>query len=149
MPHGLQASLTPLRFEDGAITERRGRRTVGCPQVRDESGRPLLYLLNFYLPRFLDHPLEEKLVTIVHELWHISPRMDGDLRRHAGRCYAHGARQSDYDEHAARLARDWLASSPPAGVYEWLEATFDELAATHGGVVGKRYRAPKLTVLAA
>ena len=30
---------------------------------------------------FLDQTFEEKLVTVFHELYHISPAFDGDLRR--------------------------------------------------------------------
>ncbi|TWT46574.1 hypothetical protein [Botrimarina hoheduenensis] len=149
VPHGLQASLTPLRFRDGAITERRGRRVYGCPRVLGDDGRELLYLLNFYLPRFLDHALEEKLTTIVHELWHVSPAMDGDLRRHDGRCYAHGHSQQDYDAHAAGLAKRWLSADPPTGVYAFLEVNFEELVQEHGGVSGRRFRVPRLAPLAA
>jgi len=147
VPHGLQASLTPMRFENGATTKRVRGRVYGCSRLVDESGRELLYLLNFYLPRFQDGPLEEKLTTIVHELWHISPAMDGDLRRHAGRCYAHGASQKQFDAHAASLARRWLAGDPPHGLWSFLERTFDELDAEHGAVRGDRYRAPRLVRL--
>src|SRR5262245_3155456 len=71
--HGLQASLTPLRFVGGSkVTERRGQRWT-IQRVLDHSGREMLYLLSFYLPRFLDLPLLEKLRTVFHELWHISP----------------------------------------------------------------------------
>ncbi|MEM9186972.1 MAG: hypothetical protein AAGB00_10795 [Planctomycetota bacterium] len=148
-PHGLQASLTPLRFEGGAEVKRvRGRRMV-CQRPIDGSGRDYLYLLQFYLPRFQNHPLEEKLVTIVHELWHISPAMDGDLRRHGGRCYVHGSSQREYDEQAARLARAWLAADPPEGLYDWLDRDFRTLATEHGGVSGARFPAPRLVALGA
>ncbi|MEO0529325.1 MAG: hypothetical protein AAF266_01980 [Planctomycetota bacterium] len=147
--HGLQASLTPLRFEHGAETGRiRGRR-YACPRVVDRHGRECLYVLNFYLPRFFDHPLEERLTTVVHELWHIGPAMDGDIRRHEGRCYAHGPSQKGFDEHAARLARQWLAADPPNELFELLEASFDELLATHGGVIGAKYATPKMMPLGA
>ncbi|MEM6798043.1 MAG: hypothetical protein AAF589_00885 [Planctomycetota bacterium] len=149
VPHGLQASLTPLRFEGGALTKRiRGREFI-CQRLVDGSGRDYLYLLQFYLPRFLDHALEEKLTTIVHELWHISPEMDGDLRRHEGRCYVHGASQQAFDEQAARIGREWLMRDPPAGLYEWLTVDFRTLAAEHGGVSGQRFRTPKLAPLPA
>lgn len=142
--HGLQASLTPLRFEGGADTKRiRGQRMT-CQRPVDGTGRDYLYLLQFYAPRFLNHPLEEKLVTIVHELWHISPAMDGDLRRHEGRCYVHGASQREYDAQAARLAGAWLAADPPEALYEWLDRDFRTLAAEHGGVTGAKFPAPKL-----
>ena len=89
----LRLWLTPLRFEGGRLTSvrRTGRWTI--ERLYDEAGREMLYLLSFYLPRFLEHPLREKLATVVHELWHIGPGFDGDLRRHPGRCYAHSHSQ--------------------------------------------------------
>jgi hypothetical protein len=143
-PHGVFATLTPLRFAEGREHDiRRGRRYRIVPLV-DAGGREFLYLLSFYLPRFLDLPLEAKLSTIVHELWHIGPRFDGDLRRHAGRCYAHGRSQRQYDAAMDRLAQEWLAANPPEHRYEFLSCTFDELSAEHGGVWGARWPLPRL-----
>ena len=77
-PFGLQASLTPLRFKAGALeTIRRGRRYRVQPVV-DRNGREMLYLLSFYLPRFLDQSFAEKIATVCHELWHIGPEFDGE-----------------------------------------------------------------------
>ncbi|QDU91165.1 hypothetical protein Pla175_45850 [Pirellulimonas nuda] len=142
--HGIQASLTPLRFEAGStIGAVRGRK-YQCQRIVNPSGVECLYLLNFYLPRFLDLPFEEKLITIVHELWHVGPLFDGDLRRHEGRCYAHGASQQAFDAHAAGLARGWLALDPPESLYAFLTLSFAELVAEFGVVRGDRYPAPKL-----
>ncbi len=148
VPHGLQASLTPLRVEGGATTGTvRGRR-YACSQVVNRQGNESLYVLNFYCPRFFDHALEEKLTTVTHELWHISPEMDGDIRRHEGRCFAHGHSQEEYNTHAAALAREWLASNPPAGLIDFLDQSFAELVASHGRVVGDRYPVAKLIKVA-
>ncbi|HMP05977.1 MAG TPA: hypothetical protein PJ982_06485 [Lacipirellulaceae bacterium] len=142
--HGVFATLTPLRFAGGAaIHVRRGRR-YRIPPLVDPAGRELLYLLNFYLPRFLDLSLEAKLSTVVHELWHIGPQFDGDLRRHAGRCYAHGPSQHVYDAAMDRLAQQWLAADPPEHLYEFLTFRHDELAAAHGGIRGQRWPTPRL-----
>jgi hypothetical protein len=143
-PHGVFATLTPMRFAEGAtVAVRRGRRWRIEPLV-DAAGREYLYLLSFYMPRFLDLPLEAKLSTIAHELWHIGPRFDGDLRRHEGRCYAHGRSQRAYDAAMDRLAQQWLAASPPDHLYGFLSANFDELQAEHGRVVGDRWPTPRL-----
>ena len=142
--HGMYASLTPLRFEGGREeTVRRGRKWR-IERVVDEAGREMLYLLSFYLPRFLDLGFREKLITVVHELWHISPRFDGDVRRYAGRCYAHSGSQKRYDVQADRLAQRWLALDPPGPVYEFLRYDFRGLVAHHGRVFGRRIPAPKL-----
>ncbi len=142
--HGVFATLTPLRFAGGETHKLvRGRRHRIQP-LTDGAGLEFLYLLNFYLPRFMNLPLEEKLSTIVHELWHIGPRFDGDLRRHAGRCYAHGHSQKAYDSLMDRITQQWLAADPPHHLYEFLESDFDELGAEHDGVRGERWPIPRV-----
>jgi hypothetical protein len=144
-PYGVFAMLTPLRFAAGRLHQTRGGRRYRVQPVVDAEGREFLYLVNFYLPRFQDLPLEEKLSTLLHELWHIGPQFDGDLRRHAGRYYAHGPSQRQYDAAMDRLAQRWLAANPPAHLYEFLALPFDALQAEHGRVRGQRWPAPKLT----
>ena len=142
--HGMQASLTPLRFAEGATIEVRRRRRYACPRLFRPDGAEYLYLLNFYLPRFQNQPFEEKLTTVAHELWHIGSNFDGDLRRHEGRCYAHGSSQAAFDAHAAGLVRQWLSLNPPPARYAFLRANFKQLCRQHGSVVGERYTVPKL-----
>lgn len=142
---GIFASLTPLRFEGGeSIGLKRGR-SYAIQRVIDTSGREMLYILTFYLPRFLDQVFREKLITIFHELWHISPDCNGDLRRHEGRCYAHTGSQANYDAHMGRLADRWLrVTPPPPELIEFLQHDFRTLHASHGGVFGERYKRPKM-----
>ncbi len=142
--HGVQATLTPLRFAAGAqTTERRGRRW-GIQQVYDACGQEMLYLLRFYLPRFLDQTFTEKLITVVHELWHISPDCNGDLRRHPGRCFAHSHSKAAYDAQMRELVDRWLATGPPGECYAFLEGDCRELVRRHGGLFGLKVPAPKL-----
>ena len=122
-------------------------RNYGVDSVCDDQGREYLYILSFYLPRFMTTSLEEKLSTIVHELWHISPEFNGDLRRHEGRCYAHGPSQREYDAQMDRLAQNWLALDPPEHLYEFLQGDFQELVDEHGKVTGTHWPAPKLVPL--
>ncbi len=145
--HGLYASLTPLKFEAGADQQVLEGRRYGVQRLCDQQGRELLYILSFFLPRFQNTSLEEKLSTVLHELWHISPEFDGDLRRHVGRCYAHGPSQREYDAQMDRLAQRWLALDPPGHLYEFLTLDFSELVAEHGQVVGARWPTPKLLPL--
>ncbi len=142
--HGMYASLTPLRFAGGAERKVMRGMSWGVEPLCDEGGSDYLYLLSFYLPRFQNTSLEEKLTTIFHELWHIAPEFNGDVRRHAGRCYAHGSSQRRYDAEMTRLAQAWLALNPPAQLYDFLSLSFAELVAEHGRVIGNRWRAPKL-----
>ena len=142
--HGIYASMTPLRFEAGALEKTMRGRRYAVQRLSDGQGSEYLYVLSFYLPRFQNTSLEEKLSTVIHELWHISPEFDGDLRRHEGRCYAHGPSQREYDAQMDRLAQRWLGLDPPAHTYTFLEYDFDQLVAEHGKVVGTHWPAPKL-----
>lgn len=104
----------------------------------------MLYLLSFYLPRFLELPWREKLATVIHELWHVGPEFDGDLRRHAGRCYAHTHSQRKYDEHVAGLVDRWLSLGPPDELHAFLQHDFRELDRRHGPIYGLMLPSPKL-----
>lgn len=147
--HGMYASLTPLRFAGGAISTVRGRREWRIQRLEDASGREMLYILNFYLPRFLDLQFREKLTTIVHELWHINPQFNGDLRRFGGRCYAHSGSQKKFDAKAERLADDWLSLTPPLELYDFLHHDFRKLNDLYGPIYGTKIPAPKLIPLGA
>jgi hypothetical protein len=146
--HGLFASLTPLRFAGGAETTIRRGRPYTIQRLADREGREMLYVLSFYLPRFMDLDLREKLITIVHELWHIGPRFDGDIRRHEGRCYAHSGSQKQYDAAMDLLVQRWLASGPPEELWSFLDGSFDDLMARHRRIVGIKVSRPRLIPVA-
>jgi putative metallopeptidase len=142
--HGIFASLTPLRFVGGSSTTTRRGRQMTVEAVLDKSGREMLYILSFYLPRFQNLDLREKLITVLHELWHISPDFNGDIRRHVGRYHAHTHSQAEYDEEMGRLADRWLADKPPDELWSFLRDDFRQLHFRHGAICGVKYRRPRL-----
>lgn len=147
--HGVFATLTPMRFEQGSrFTTRRGRKYC-CQSLLDEHGREMLYILSFYLPRFQNMDFSEKMITIFHELWHISPDFDGDIRRHPGRCYAHSTSQKEYDEHMAVLSNKYFMKKPSPELYAFLEHDFAKLYQQRGGIYGVKIPRPKLIPMAA
>ena len=146
--HGLFASLTPMRFENGDLfSMRRGERYT-CQRLYDKSGSEYLYILSFYLPRFLNCPFKEKLITIFHELWHVSPEFNGDIRRHSGRCHVHTRSQKQYDVHMERMVDQWLALQPPEHLMNFLRCNFWQLNKLHGSIVGTKISHPKLILVA-
>lgn len=145
--HGTFASLTPLRFEGGAETGIRRGRPVATQRVVDAHGRELLYLITFYIPRFWNLDARYKLETAIHELWHISPDFDGDIRRYGSRYAAHGPSRSGFDDQVRRLADEYSGNSPNEALMGWLKLSFRELEARCGRVVGSRYKRPKLIYL--
>jgi hypothetical protein len=147
-PFGLQAKVTPMRFKQGALTQRR-RGWIYQVQQFYVNGVEMLYLLSFCLPRFQDLPFDEKMITIFHELFHIAPEFNGDLRRHHGRYYQHSHSKKKYDLHMQKYAQSYFDSQPDLGLSEFLKCTFEELHERHGGVQGVMVPVPKLVPLLA
>jgi hypothetical protein len=143
---GLQARVTPLRFPGGALTRQRS----GVPfqiQRYFNGDHEYLYLLTFSLPRFLDQEFDQKLITIFHELYHLSPAFDGDLRRHTGRYALHTHSQKEYDQHMVGYARTYLATKPEPALYGFLRMTFAQLEEQFGAVTGIVVPRPKMIPL--
>ncbi len=137
---GVFASLTPLRFEGGATATFRRGAFWKAPDVFDASGRfKLLYILTIYAPRFLNLSLKDKIETLTHELYHISPAFDGDLRRFQGRKYAHGASRKSYDAVVAERADAWLATDPSPQIWGFLSCDAAELTRRFGKIGGWRF----------
>lgn len=141
--YGLQARVTPLRFRDGELTRRHGSTDYQVQRFFVD-GSEMLYVLTFCLPRFLDQPFREKLVTVFHELYHIGPAFDGDLRRHPGRYAVHSHSKDRYDARMAELVRDYMADHPEPAVFDFLKASYRELWDAHGGITGVVVPRPKL-----
>ncbi len=145
--HGTYAKIHPLRFAGGAAstTIRRGRRILTCtmPTVFHR-GEEMLYIVYFLVPRFLDLPFREKLITVVHELYHVSPAFDGDIRRFPGRNYAHGSSTRKYNAHMAELVDAYLARLEDRSLVAFLEGGMTALRDRHRAIVGRRLPAPKI-----
>lgn len=144
--YGLQAKLTPLRFEGGQlVTRRRGKMwTIQRWYAGDVE---MMYILTFYLPRFLEQSFREKLITVMHELYHISPGFDGDIRRLPGHYHVHSHSQKEFDRQMDALVDRYLSTNPPEELFRFLLASFRDLTARHGSVVGIRVPIPKLLPL--
>jgi Putative phage metallopeptidase len=141
--HGLHARVTPMRFCGGALIERYGRTHYQVQRYRLD-GREVLYLVTFCLPRFLNLSFDEKFVTLFHELYHIGPAFDGDLRRHHGRCHVHTHSKKDYDEAMGRLVRAYLANGADQQLHAFLRLNFAQLKQKHSAIVGVKVPRPRL-----
>ena len=111
--------------------------------------REMLYLVTFCLPRFLDQEFDDKFVTLFHELYHISPDFDGDLRRHPGRFDVHSRSKKTYDKHMADLARAYLAGGADPALHAFLRLDFAQLQHRHSQVAAVVVPRPKLLPIVA
>jgi predicted metallopeptidase len=141
--YGLQARVTPLRFREGGLYRRYSAVDYQVQRFFVDDVE-MLYILAFCLPRFFDQSFEEKLSTVFHELFHMSPAFDGDLRRHKGRYAMHSHSKARYDSHMAALAKEYLANHDRPEVLEFLRFNYRELWVRHGGIRGVIVPRPKL-----
>jgi len=141
--YGLQAKLTPMRFEAGALEAYRHGRNWRVQRLFDQD-LEMLYILTFYLPRFQNQTFREKMITVFHELYHISPHFEGDIRRMEGRYHVHSHSQKEYDRLMEVFVDQYLKLSPPKELYQFLRVRFKTLHARHGGVIGLQIPIPKL-----
>ncbi|MDR1492150.1 MAG: hypothetical protein LBT05_05470 [Planctomycetaceae bacterium] len=142
--YGVFASLTPLRFLDGRASMQHKGKYWAIQRYRSLDGFEYYYILYFYLPRFLNMKLTDKLETIIHELYHINPTFNGDIRRFEGRCYAHGNSQKEYDAVVHRLMKKWFDQNPSPEIWEFLRFNHDELTEHFGAVYGTKIPPPKI-----
>jgi hypothetical protein len=118
-------------------------------------GRAIKYMISFSLPRYCDQSLDRsrkekfypgadpwlaKLDTVVHELYHIDPKLSG-IRRieredgtYSANCHGHR-----FFEQVADMVQTYLLSAPPSA-YDFLRDDFAALEARHGGIVGTTFR---------
>jgi putative metallopeptidase len=147
--HGLFAKIHPLRFPAGQTTQivKRGRHTLRCtmPEIA-HCGRDILYVIYFMVPRFMDRALRDKLVTVFHELYHISPHFDGDIRRFPGRNFAHGGSTKRYNRVMERFVDEYLTLPGSSDLTTFMECCMLELRQRHRAIVGRKMAMPRIRV---
>ena len=136
--HGVYAAVKPLRFESGKREKIREKFRFVWPKFVID-GYIKLYQMIFYIPRFLDVSFEDKLLTIIHEMYHISPRFNGDLRRFPGKNYAHGYSRTEFDK-ALIPINNKAQKSFNFEQFEFMILNFKELRGKYDSIVGNMFR---------
>ena len=137
--YGVYAQCHGLRFRHGKREQHNRDGTAWVwPDIR-VGGRQVLYYISYFMPRFMDQPPRQRLHTLLHELYHIAPRFNGDLRRFAGRNEFHGNSRADFDGVVDDLLQEALVHLD-AERFPFLRLGFDELTARFGAVVGARLK---------
>lgn len=134
---GTWAQLYPMKYENGhySIRERSGNRVYLFKTNQIRIGRrEIFYIIYLMMPRFQNLSYFQKLETIFHELYHISPEFDGRLRRLHKRYIFHGPSNKLYDERIRYWVRYYLKSRPSQLRNQFLHQRFNELKLKHNGI---------------
>jgi predicted metallopeptidase len=113
-------------------TRKRGRYTYRLETVNTEYGKKARYIVAFAWERFWGLSPRDRLETLVHELFHISPAFDGTLRQFGDKVHGKGLEWFDtivyalselYLPHGIELEHQALSLELKPG----LEVTFNKL----------------------
>ena len=138
--------LVPLRFKGGEeLLHYRGK-CYAMPRVI-RNGNRILYLIYFYSPRFIDLPPREKLRVIFHELYHISPDFNGDIRRFGRSGSAHGNSKKRYDLRFEIEMREFTELLAETDHWRFLSMDSRELFSSYGRVLSHRMKTPRPAVI--
>lgn len=138
---GIYAKLVPLRFEGGKLEGvQDGFRWEVDPFTFQ--GRDVLYVLYVYLPRFHQQSFPNKLLTLFHELYHVHPEMNGDLRRFPGPNAFHGTSREWYDDQLRPEVDRFLERHGSDPVLDFLREDLERLSERHQGISGLQIRQP-------
>lgn len=99
-----RGTVRPLTFSGGASTDKRGRKK---PVVRYR-GKRMLYLITLRPLFFRASDADQRIRTVLHELFHISSRFDGTL--HQGRTHARLGK--DFSSRLRPIVRQYLRQCP-------------------------------------
>ena len=134
--YGVYAQCHGLRFKHGLREQpARDGQFWQWPIIKVR-GTEILYYITYFLPRFLDVPPRDRLHTLIHELYHVNPKFNGDLRRFPGRNEFHG---HNFDATVDSILDEALPHIELER-FPFLVHGFDELVVRHGAVVGNKLK---------
>jgi hypothetical protein len=142
----IYGKLVPLRFRDGNRVFMHRGRCYAMPEIVHE-GRPLLYIIYFYSPRFFDLPAREKLRVIFHELYHISPEFNGDIRRMGKVKHSHGHSRTRFDSHFEGDLEKFHRTIVGTPLERFLEMTTHDIFSSFDRVLSQRMKLPKPVII--
>jgi predicted metallopeptidase len=144
--NGVVAKLRPMLFEGGSRTKVVRGIEYAAPEVVIND-KNILYIVYFHLPRFLNHGNEKtKLSTVIHELHHVSPIFNGDIRRYSGKNYAHGNSRKDFDDLISIYTDEYISHTIHPELSNFLKYKYNELKRKYGAIYGDMIRIPRLKI---
>lgn len=116
----IYGKLCPLRFKDGSEIIKHNGRFYTIPKLK-VSNTEILYIIYFYIPKFFNLSAKDKVNVMFHELYHISPEFNGDIRRMGKFKSAHGHSRKAFEEKYIEYADTFFEKIKDAPYYNFLQ----------------------------
>ncbi len=134
--------LVPMRFKNGEKIQKFRGNYYSIPPLMHEN-REILYIIYFYMPRFFDLNAYHKLRVILHELYHINPGFNGDIRRMGEYKASHGGSKKKFDEYFEDELKEFYSRIHNKPYMKFLTLDSRELYRTFSDVYARRMKVPR------
>ena len=103
----IYGKLLPMRFKDGSSIIKHNGKYYTIPKLK-VNNTEIFYIIYFYIPRFFDLSAKDKIKVMFHELYHINPEFNGDIRRMGKVKSAHGHSRKAFEEKYIEYAENFF-----------------------------------------
>lgn len=138
--------LLPLRFKDGAEIIKHNGKFYTIPKVKFNN-TDILYVIYFYTPKFFSLSAKDKVNVMFHELYHINPEFNGDIRRMGKYKAAHGHSRKSFEEKYIEYADNFFDKIEDAPYYNFLKMDTHEIHKQFKTVKYRRMKSVKPVIL--
>ena len=122
----IYGKLQPLRFRDGSEIIEHNKGYYAIPKVVLNKIE-IFYILYLYIPKFFDLTIKDKINVIFHELYHISPEFNGDIRRMSNVKSAHGHSKKSFEERYIKYADRYFSKLNETPFYNFLQMNLEDI----------------------
>ena len=126
--NGRVAAMIGCTPKPGSLAERLG---IKSQRLKTPSNKIAVYMMRIYFPCFFKESIDEKLDTLIHELWHIGEKFDGRLR-------ANGSHYAGFQDDVNTLIEEYIDNRPNMRVIDWFRTKINL-----NDVWGWKYPIPK------
>jgi len=140
--------LLPLRFKDGSEIIKHNSRFYTIPKLNINNSE-ILYIIYFYIPKFFNLSAKDKVKVMFHELYHINPEFNGDIRRMGEFKTAHGYSRKFFEEKYIEYADIFFNNIKNTPYNNFLQMDDDEIKKQFKKIKYKRMKCIKPVLLSA
>ncbi|MCL1865765.1 MAG: hypothetical protein FWF73_08155 [Spirochaetes bacterium] len=122
----IYGKLQPLRFKDGSEIIKHNKRYYTIPRIVLNNVE-ILYIIYLYIPKFFNLTVMDKINVMFHELYHISPEFNGDIRRMSNFKSAHGHSKKSFEEKYIKFASNYFNNINGTPFNGFLQMNFEDI----------------------
>ncbi|MDY6968141.1 MAG: putative metallopeptidase [Spirochaetota bacterium] len=144
--NGVYGKLVPLRFKNGSEKIQYKGKIYAMPKIENNK-LDQLYIIYFYFPKFFDIDPYHKLSVIFHELYHISPKFNGDIRRMGKVKASHGHSKKHFDSLFENEVQNFYKYISQSKYMNFLHMDGKTIHKKHNNVYCRRMKVPKPVII--